>query len=209
MREYLSVSGETVTESEISRSKFITHLTAVENVDEGLKYLAAIRKKYSDATHNCYAVIGSPESNEFKFGDDGEPSGTAGQPILNALVKNGLYCVCAVVTRYFGGIKLGAGGLVQAYSGAASGAVRASEITRYKYSVVYVAELAYPAYGAVANFLAESGAVVTDVEYSDGVKVTFAVPEENAAATEKKLAELTSGEARYAIKDKKYISYKR
>ena len=117
--------------------------------------------------------------------------------------------MCAVVTRYFGGIKLGAGGLVQAYSGAASGAVRASEITRYKYSVVYVAELAYPAHGAVANFLAESGAVVTDVEYSDGVKVTFAVPEENAAATEKKLAELTSGEARYAIKDKKYISYKR
>ena len=209
MREYLSVSGETVTESEISRSKFITHLTAVESVDEGLKYLAAMKKKYSDATHNCYAAIGSPESNEFKFGDDGEPSGTAGQPILNALRKNGLYCVCAVVTRYFGGIKLGAGGLVQAYSRAASEAVRASEVTRYVYSTEYVAELTYSGHGAVANFLAESGAVVTGAEYSDGVKITFAVPEENAAATEKKLAELTSGEARLAIKDKKYISYKR
>lgn len=209
MREYLSVSGETVTEFEISRSKFITHLVAAENVDEGLKYLATIRKKYSDATHNCYAVIGSPESNEFKFGDDGEPSGTAGQPILNALAKNGLYCVCAVVTRYFGGIKLGAGGLVQAYSRAASDAVRASVITRYVYSAVYVAELTYTTHGAVANFLAESGAVVTDVEYSDGVKITFAVPADNAEATEKKLAELTSGEAKLAIKDKKYISYKR
>ena len=209
MREYLSVSGETVTEFEISRSKFITHLVAAENVDEGLKYLLAIRKKYSDATHNCSAVIGSPESNEFKFGDDGEPSGTAGQPILNALAKNGLYCVCAVVTRYFGGIKLGAGGLVQAYSRAASDAVRASVITRYIYSAVYVAELTYPTHGAVANFLAESGAVVTDTEYSDGVKITFAVPEDNAEATEKKLAELTSGEAKFALKDKKYISYKR
>ena len=209
MREYLSVSGETVTEFEISRSKFITHLTAVESVDEGLKYLAAMKKKYSDATHNCYAAIGAPESNEFKFGDDGEPSGTAGQPILNALRKNGLYCVCAVVTRYFGGIKLGAGGLVQAYSRAASEAVRASEVTRYVYSTEYVAELTYPTHGAVANFLAESGAVVTGAEYSDGVKITFAVPEENAAATEKKLAELTSGEARFVIKDKKYISYKR
>ena len=209
MREYLSVSGETVTEFEISRSKFITHLVAAENVDEGLKYLLAIRKKYSDATHNCYAVIGSPESNEFKFGDDGEPSGTAGQPILNALAKNGLYCVCAVVTRYFGGIKLGAGGLVQAYSRAASDAVRASVITRYIYSAVYVAELTYTTHGAVANFLAESGAVVTDTEYSDGVKITFAVPEDNAEATEKKLAELTSGEAKFALKDKKYISYKR
>ena len=209
MREYLSVSGETVTEFEVSRSKFITHLKDVRSVEEGLGYLAGIRKKYSDATHNCYAVIGAPESNEFKFGDDGEPSGTAGQPMLNALTKNGLYCVCAVVTRYFGGIKLGAGGLVQAYSKAVTDALRAAGTVRYVYSAVCVAEVTYSDYGAVSNLLGERGAETLGTEYTDGVKIIFAVPENDAVMTEKKIAELTSGEAWFAVKEKKYISYKR
>ena len=209
MKSYKTIEKATEARTEVRRSLFIVSVSPAATAEEADAFVASVRAKYPDATHNCYAVIGAPESNEFKFGDDGEPSGTAGQPMLNALTKNGLYCVCAVVTRYFGGIKLGAGGLVQAYSKAVTDALRAAGTARYVYSAVCVAEVTYSDYGAVSNLLGERGAETLGTEYADGVKIIFAVPENDAVMTEKKIAELTSGEAGFAVKEKKYISYKR
>lgn len=104
----------------INKSKFITNLFSVDNLDEINNYLDKIRNKYKDATHHCYAYI---LDNTKRFNDDNEPSGTAGMPILDCLEKNNLNHVLCIVTRYFGGIKLGAGGLVRAYSNSVSSAL--------------------------------------------------------------------------------------
>jgi len=109
----------------IKKSKFITKLIKVNTIDEVSKYLEEIKKEFKDSTHICYAYI--VNGNE-KFSDDGEPSGTAGLPILNILKKNNLTNVLAVVIRYFGGIKLGAGGLVRAYSNSANDTLKLAEV---------------------------------------------------------------------------------
>ena len=99
----------------INKSKFITTLIPIESQEDAQKNIEIINKKYSDATHNCYAYISNEIATEQRFSDDGEPQGTAGIPMLEVLKKRKMYMTLAVVTRYFGGIKLGAGGLVQAY----------------------------------------------------------------------------------------------
>lgn len=117
--EYITVKGESKSQIIIKKSKFITHLKYVENKEEARKYIEIIRKKYFDAKHNCYAYIVKEDNGLYeKYSDDAEPSGTAGMPILNVLKQKKLYNVVAIVTRYFGGILLGTGGLVRAYSDA-------------------------------------------------------------------------------------------
>lgn len=109
----------------INKSKFITNMFSVDNLDEVNYYLDIIKNKYKDATHHCYAYI---LDNTKRFNDDNEPSGTAGMPILDCLEKNNLNHVLCIVTRYFGGIKLGAGGLVRAYSNSTSSAIKNTTI---------------------------------------------------------------------------------
>ena len=119
--KYTSVAGETVTEKIIEKSRFITTSRRVESEAAAKEYLSAeISKKYSDATHNCYAYICDRLGNFLRFSDDGEPQGTAGMPILEVIKSKRLSEVAVVVARYFGGIKLGAGGLLRAYSGCAA-----------------------------------------------------------------------------------------
>ena len=125
MKEYVTIPNtETVAEVVIEKSRFIAAAVNVSSVEEAVQFVNAKRKKYFDATHNCYAyVIG----DKMKFSDDGEPQGTAGMPILECIRNKGLDFVCVVVTRYFGGVKLGAGGLVRAYSGSAAEALNNAE----------------------------------------------------------------------------------
>lgn len=109
----------------INKSKFITSLFYVESIEEVNKYLDIIKNKYKDATHNCYAYI---INNDKKFSDDNEPNGTAGKPILDVLEKNNLNYILCIVTRYFGGIKLGASNLLRAYSNSVSTAISKTKI---------------------------------------------------------------------------------
>ena len=118
--KYTSVAGETVTEKIIEKSRFITTSRRVESEAAAKEFIAEISKKYSDATHNCYAYICDRLGNFLRFSDDGEPQGTAGMPILEVIKSKRLSEVAVVVARYFGGIKLGAGGLLRAYSGCAA-----------------------------------------------------------------------------------------
>ncbi|HCY6890820.1 TPA: YigZ family protein [Staphylococcus aureus] len=114
----ITVKKEHIIENVISKSRFIAHIKPVQNEDEAKAFIAAIKKEHKDATHNCSAYTIGPEMNIQKANDDGEPTGTAGVPMLDILKKLDVHNACVVVTRYFGGIKLGGGGLIRAYSGA-------------------------------------------------------------------------------------------
>lgn len=207
MRSYFTISERTEISFEISRSEFICTLIPIESLDEGLDCVQELRKKYSDATHNCYAVVGLPESNAFKFSDDGEPSGTAGQPMLGVLTKNGLYGVVAVVTRYFGGIKLGAGGLVQAYSRAVAEAVAKATIIEMIYSKVYTVRLGYGEYKGFCSLCASVGVRVSETTYSDNVDVSVVVPTEKDETFIKKTEEFLRGEKRYSVLREEYSEF--
>ena len=114
MEGYLSLVGGNITQKVIEKSKFITTSRHVEGEEEARAFISSVAEKYKDATHNCYAYIADSLGNFPRFSDDGEPQGTAGMPMLEAIKNSGLYETAVVVTRYFGGIKLGAGGLVRA-----------------------------------------------------------------------------------------------
>ncbi|MDE7454743.1 MAG: YigZ family protein, partial [Clostridia bacterium] len=116
MKEFTTISSAEIThENVIEKSRFIASAIHVDTVEQAVEFVEQKRKRYYDATHNCYAYI---VGDKAKFSDDGEPQGTAGMPMYDCIKANNLDCVCVVVTRYFGGVKLGAGGLVRAYSGA-------------------------------------------------------------------------------------------
>ncbi len=123
MKEYTTIQGQNTVEIVIEKSRFIATAICVDTVAQAVEFVNAKRKKHFDATHNCYAyVIG----DKAKFSDDGEPQGTAGMPIYECIKNNKLDHVCVVVTRYFGGVKLGAGGLVRAYSGSCAEALKSA-----------------------------------------------------------------------------------
>ncbi len=114
MKEFVTIGNTETAEVVIEKSRFIATAVHIESAEQAMEFVASKKKKYFDATHNCYAFVAGDKA---KFSDDGEPQGTAGLPILECIKNNGLDFVCVVVTRYFGGIKLGTGGLVRAYSG--------------------------------------------------------------------------------------------
>lgn len=128
LQRYLTVRPEGETEIEINRSRFISYVKRVETQEEAVAFIQEIKKKHWDATHNCSAYIVGENDQFQKMDDDGEPSGTAGKPILEVIKKKGLKDTAIVVTRYFGGIKLGAGGLIRAYGKSASAGVRAAGV---------------------------------------------------------------------------------
>lgn len=179
---YLTVDGVTESVVEIKRSKFIATLAHVEDGSAAEAFLRAVRKKYSDATHNCYAMITDVLGNEARFSDDGEPGGTAGQPMLEVLRKKGLVQVAVVVTRYFGGVKLGAGGLVAAYTDSVVRATGNARVLRMTECAEVRFECAYPEYPAIETALMRSGALRGETEYADAVRSVWYVPSDDAAS---------------------------
>jgi len=152
----------------IKKSKFITKLIKVNTIDEVSKYLEEIKKEFKDSTHICYAYI--VNGNE-KFSDDGEPSGTAGLPILNILKKNNLTNVLAVVIRYFGGIKLGAGGLVRAYSNSANDTLKLAEVVELAEGYLVELEFSYEQVKLIDYILNDKN--IVNKEYNDNIIYKF------------------------------------
>lgn len=175
LRSYLSLSGERQTQRVIEKSKFITTSRHVCGEEEARAFVAEISKKYSDATHNCYAYIADNLGNFPRFSDDGEPQGTAGMPMLETLKNNGLYEVAVVVTRYFGGIKLGAGGLVRAYSGAVAENIASAKKALYELCAESLYITDYSNVDAALRFFSERGAEIVSTEYSNEARFTVAV----------------------------------
>ena len=191
MKPYKSVKQGSEAEYTVNRSRFIGRCFPVESEEAALCLLGDIRKKHWDATHNCFAYrIG--ENAAARFSDDGEPGGTAGKPIMDVLTGRGLTNVLCVVTRYFGGILLGAGGLVRAYSKSAAEAVAKAGVVSYLPGTVLDIPMDYSRYGALEGFI-RANAEVRNVAFAQNVVVTVAVEDTNLLKFMKEVTERSDG----------------
>lgn len=191
MKPYKSVKQCSEAEYTVNRSRFIGRCFPVDSEEAALCLLGDIRKKHWDATHNCFAYrIG--ENAAARFSDDGEPGGTAGKPIMDVLTGRGLTNVLCVVTRYFGGILLGAGGLVRAYSKSAADAVAKAGMVSYLPGTILDIPMDYSRYGALEGFIRAS-AEVRNVAFAQNVVVTAAVEDTNLLKFMKEVTERSDG----------------
>ena len=176
MKDFLTIKDKIFRhEFVVEKSRFISFACQVSTVGQANFFIESISKQHYDATHNCYAYL-TDEGQ--KFSDDGEPQGTAGLPILNAIKGKNLHNVAVVVTRYFGGVKLGAGGLVRAYSEAAAGACANATVTRCVLCSKFRVDFSYENYKIFSNFRMPKYSKNLSIEYSDKVTVFFAVKKE-------------------------------
>ena len=189
---YTTLAGEGVDEFEEKRSLFIGHAKHITSEDEAMDYIKSKKKEYADATHNCWAYI-LKGGIVARYSDDGEPQGTAGVPMLEAIRKSGVCDCVVVVTRYFGGILLGAGGLVRAYSHGTKIALEAAGIVTYEKYKELLLDCSYSDYQKYSVALANIGAIIDDTEFSDKVVVKFAVKETEVKTLVLKITEMSGG----------------
>lgn len=201
---YLSIGGEEKSEYIISKSRFIGYAKHVETTEEAQSFVNEIKKKHFDARHNCYAYVLGENSGEKKFSDDGEPGGTAGMPILDAISKNNLTNTAVVVTRYFGGIKLGAGGLVRAYSKACSDVIKLCEITKSELANFYSASFDYTTYNKIEKTLKEFDLEIISVNYQSDVVVDIV----SVVDLKDKIIDLCGGKTTIKFIKKEYYDFK-
>lgn len=196
-------------ELEIKKSIFIAHLVPVSSEEEAQEALSGFRKQYKDATHNCYAWrIGTTRILE-KSGDDGEPQGTAGHPMLHVLQMQELTNVLAVVTRYFSGIKLGAGGLTRAYSSSLSEAVKEAPIVRYTPHVHLRLTIPYNGVGGFENYIKGTDIIVKDRSFTDKAVMDFLCLPEKEDAHCRFFTDLTAGKADIEELGEEYVKMER
>ena len=157
----------------INKSRFIGYGCPCETEDAALAFLAEIRARHRDATHNCYAYIVGANMGVMRYSDDGEPGGTAGMPIIEVMKARGVTNACVVVTRYFGGVLLGAGGLVRAYSQGAAAALNVCGTGMVFPTARYLMEVSYPMLSRVEYFLKSEPAVVEDKQFTDVITFTL------------------------------------
>ena len=195
MKAYTTVLGASEAEFTEKKSRFIGRCFPVETEDEAFAVIADVKKRHWDATHNCYAFIVGENGLTQRFSDDGEPSGTAGMPILDVIKQKGLTNTLIVVTRYFGGILLGAGGLVRAYSKAAASAVDCADMVRVETAAVMTVEIDYSRYGSLEGYIRQR-ASVDEVLFSDVVSIRALVLTGDVEAFIADITERTDGRAK-------------
>lgn len=198
MKEYKTVEKEGVDEFVEKKSRFIGHVKPVKTQQEATEFINLLKSKYWDATHNVYAYV-LRENNICRSSDDGEPSGTAGVPVLDVLLKEQLVDVCVVVTRYFGGTLLGAGGLVRAYSHGSKIAVESGGIITMAPCKIMTVSVNYSFYDKMNNLLADSGANVIESDFSDVVNIKFSIKADNKDVLADKLTQQSNG--KYSLKE--------
>lgn len=197
MQEYKTVEKEASDFFIEKKSKFIGYAKPVKTQEEAVDFISKIKSKNWDATHNVYAYV-LRENNIQRYSDDGEPSGTAGVPVLDVMLKESLVDVCVVATRYFGGTLLGAGGLVRAYSHTSKIALEAAEIITMAQCSVMSAEVDYSFYDRLNVLLSDFSAVILNTSFSDKVCVEFSVKENIVDLLNAKLIDVSNG--KYALK---------
>ena len=191
MTEYLVPTGAGEATVVEKRSEFIGQVWPVETEEEARALIEQAKKSYHDARHNCWCYL--IRDGAVRYSDDGEPQGTAGQPMLSVFQKAGLSNLCCVVTRYFGGVLLGAGGLVRAYTQAASDALAAAGISQVRRWVELAVECPYSFLDRVKNLTEALGGAVGEVEYAAGVTVHALLPEAQAEPFAAQITELSAG----------------
>lgn len=177
------------------KSRFIATLVPVQTEEEALNFIADMKKKYWDARHNCYAyVIGSRQEWQ-RCSDDGEPNGTAGRPMLDVFLREGIHNAVVVVTRYFGGVLLGTGGLVRAYQKAVQEGLADSVIVEKCPGIQGRIKTDYNGVGKIQYILGQNGIEIVDSSYTENVEMQIVVQKESREAVEKELLEATNGKA--------------
>ena len=205
LKEYKSLRNNAQKEIIIEKSIFIGTAQMVEDESQALEFIQAMKKKYHDSTHNVHAYVLGDDNNIQRFSDDGEPSGTAGIPVLEVLKKNDLRNICLVVTRYFGGIKLGKGGLVRAYGKAAVAALEASEIIwRRLYKVVEI-NADYTLLGMLQNQLKLDDYQIRDIRYDEMVHLEVYVLHNKTEDFQTKIIDWCNGKVDLKIIDEEYL----
>ncbi|OMP65821.1 YigZ family protein [Domibacillus epiphyticus] len=202
---YKTVKGYGEYEIVIQKSRFIAYVDRVESVEEAQAFIERIKKQNRDATHNCSAYMIGENDQIQKANDDGEPSGTAGVPILEVIKKRGLKDTAIVVTRYFGGIKLGAGGLIRAYGKSASEGLNATGIVERRLLKVVTASIDYSWLGKIENELHSSIYDIKNIRYAENVEVDVFVEEKDVPVFCGWMTEMTNGQAVYTEGDVLYM----
>lgn len=203
MDSYVTVKEQSEFTYEDRKSEFIGLCKPIKTESEAIEFIQAVKKKFPDARHWVYAYV-LRENSTMRFTDDREPQGTAGMPVLDIIRKNGVTDVIIVVVRYFGGILLGTGGLVHAYTESALGALKSAGIIEYNVYTTAAITLSYSDYQKVGTVFVEYDFKETDIEYTDNVLIFGSVKEDFFDEFNKKLVEVTSGRCKIDFIDKKY-----
>lgn len=199
---YQGKSGEIIEK----KSRFIATVRLVENEEEALSFIEEMKKKYWNATHNCFAYVIGEHRETVRCSDDGEPSGTAGKPMLDVLLGEEMYNTAVVVTRYFGGTLLGTGGLVRAYSKAVQEGLAQSSIIVKQYGAILKIETDYNGLGKIQYLIGERKIPVLDSEYTDKVQIRIILPEKETDRFVRELTEATNGRVKTEIIEKLYYA---
>ena len=207
MEDYKTVLKDAEAEMIERKSRFIGYCRPVKNQDEAIAFINEIRAMHRQATHNVYAYV-LREDNAMRYSDDGEPAGTAGVPVLEVIKKEGLTDVCVVVTRYFGGILLGAGGLVRAYGKSAKLGIDAAERVEKIYCKLYLIRCDYSTYGKLEYTINNEGYILKDCAFENDVCMTVGVKPEEENAFLKAVADISGGSAKVSELPGEYITRK-
>lgn len=207
MNTYKTLQKSASAELTEKRSRFIAYAKPVEAEESALEFIKEIKNKNWDARHNVYAYM-IKDKNITRYSDDGEPHGTAGIPVLNVLKGMELTDAVIVVTRYFGGILLGTGGLARAYSRAAQMGINAAKIEEMSICCVCELTCTYDQYGKILNIISELGGYTGDIDFKDAITVKFYVLESLFNAVKKKISEITSGHIQVKLMKKEFKNIK-
>lgn len=204
MEPYKIIAYGGTGEIEEKKSRFIAHVAAVATEEEALAFIEARKKQFWDARHNCYAYVLGEKAQTVRFSDDGEPAGTAGRPILEALLNSGIRDLVVVVTRYFGGVLLGTGGLVRAYTKAAQAGLAASDVRtmQYGYEIDLITD--YNGIGKIQYLLGQRG-IPVEADYTEQVSVKIRIPYGDKEAIVHEVTEATAGRAQITVSEALYF----
>ncbi|WP_158736837.1 YigZ family protein [Alteribacillus sp. YIM 98480] len=205
LASYYTVKTSETNEIVINKSRFIAHVKRVTNEAEAQEFIQSIKKEHWNATHNCSAYIIGEKDEIQKANDDGEPSGTAGVPMLEVLKKRHLKDTCVVVTRYFGGIKLGAGGLIRAYGSAVTEGINAAGVVERTLMKVMAIRVDYTWLGKVENELRQSSYIMKNIEYEDNVSLFAYVPVESVQPFHDWITNITNGQGQIEEQEETYL----
>ncbi|KRL04847.1 YigZ family protein [Liquorilactobacillus oeni] len=195
LQQYITIKKKLATELVIKKSKFICSVERTESQEAASQFIADVKKTYAKATHNCFAYVIGMNNEIQRSSDNGEPSGTAGHPILEVLKKKDVRNTVAVVTRYFGGIKLGTGGLIRAYSQATSKSLSKEALVICQPQQIYKLEVAYSQLGTLQHYLKEKKISVINIQYLVNVTLNVSVKQKEAQYFEKRIIDLLNGTA--------------
>lgn len=189
------------------KSRFIGHACPCDSQEQALIFLRDIKAQYKDATHHCFAYVIGENAGIMRYSDDGEPSGTAGMPMMDVLRKKSLVNCCVVVVRYFGGVLLGTGGLVRAYTRGCADAIQAAQIVQMQQSVRFLVEIGYPQWDIVSHKIRTWSVITEQTEFSTAVQTTLLVRENDYEAFLSDLAKWTDGRADTLTLEKVYYPW--